>query len=314
MCGICGISRAKRTSIPNGREFAVNAVRAIESRGKHATGFGWAEGDDPNVWYDKRQGPATKVAHHLQLPKKGIHTLVGHTRHFTLGSPSVYENNHPVVSGSIVAVHNGRVSNHKELVALSGVERDAEVDSFAIAALLASPELDGVHPTDLLELVEGCAAIAWMDANDTGVLHLARLSERPMFVGWTKRGDLIMSSTKSTLELTGRLNKVHIRKITEIKEGTYLRVEAGEITDRRKFKVNRPAVTTPEDVPMIGQASPSGLREPRLFDADDLDWWAAFDKQREIERQQKQDAVVVSRRDGIDWPTLVPRRGWKIDG
>jgi glucosamine 6-phosphate synthetase-like amidotransferase/phosphosugar isomerase protein len=311
MCGICAISRAPKTSIPNGREFAVNAVRAIESRGKHATGFGWAEGDDPNVWYDKRQGPATKVAHHLQLPKKGIHTLMGHTRHFTLGSPSVYENNHPVVSGSIVAVHNGRVSNHNDLVRLSGVERIGLVDSFAIPALL-SADLSADHPTELLELVEGCAAIAWMDANDAGVLHLARLSERPMFVGWTKRDDLVMSSTKSTLELTGRLNKVHIRKITEIKEGTYLRVEAGAITERRKFKVNRPAIVTPEDVPMIGRASASST--PRLFDADDLDWWAAFDKQREIERKERQEAVVVSRRDGIDWPTLVPRRGWKIDG
>jgi hypothetical protein len=55
------------------------------------------------------------------------------------------------------------------------------------------------------------------------------------------------------------------------------------------------------------------FRQPRIFDAEDMAWWAEHDARRDAERAaEREHAIIVSRRDGIDWPTLVPRRPWKV--
>jgi glutamine phosphoribosylpyrophosphate amidotransferase len=244
MCGIAGYCRnTERTSIPNGRRFGVALSHGIESRGRDATGFAWQEQkDDSNVWYSKDAGPATRVAHRLALPGSGITNLLAHTRFATLGGSDNVDNVHPVVAGPITVTHNGRVENHDELVKLSGLERIGEVDSWAIPALLCQQEALGAdHPTELLELIHGVAAIAWLDANEPGVVHLARLSTRPLTIGWTKRGDLVYSSTRATLALGAAKGGVGVTDVIDIPEGTYLRVRDGAFEEWSEFKVNPPA-------------------------------------------------------------------------
>jgi glucosamine--fructose-6-phosphate aminotransferase (isomerizing) len=265
MCGITALSRAPRSSIPNGLRLAIGSTLAIESRGRHATGYGWAD-DDGWPWYWKQAGPATKVARNAPLPSTGLRLMIGHTRHYTLGSPAVEANNHPVIHDGITLVHNGRVDNHRELIELTGVERPAEVDSIALPVIIA--ELDA-HPADVLGLVEGVASMAWLDGRDPGALHLARLSVRPLTVGWTRRGDLIMSSTRASLAMTARLAGVSVHDVEELPEGTYLRVESGAVTERRSIELPEPMVRYADDAPVLAGAN-----------------------------------------GGIDWDSLVPRRGW----
>lgn len=325
MCGIAGYSRNNpRTSIPNGRKFAIALSLGIESRGRDATGFAWQERDDlESVWYSKRKGRATQVASSLALPYEGIQNLAAHTRFLTLGSAENNDNNHPVVANGVTAVHNGRVENHQELVALSGLERVGIVDSWAIPALLSQQaELGADHPTELLELIEGVAAIAWFDSDDPGVLHLARLSTRPLTVGWTKRGDLVYSSTRQTLEKGMKAANVGIFDVIDIPEGTYLRVRDGAFEEWSSFKVRHPVVTEDLDMPGAkpkakakkaprrGAMQMSGLSsfdpDEDLLDSisdgtDYLDTLADFDSW---------ESQVDARMDGIDWDNLVPRRGW----
>jgi glucosamine 6-phosphate synthetase-like amidotransferase/phosphosugar isomerase protein len=247
MCGITAFSRANPTSIPNGMRFAHAAALAIESRGRHATGFGWADPADGWPTYWRAPGAARVVAGDAPLPD-GIQALIGHTRYATKGDPKINVNNHPVVGPGIVLVHNGRVDNDDELIELSGLERTGDVDSQALPLLLGSDLANGVHPVELLELVEGVAAIAWLDADSPHTLHLARLATRPLWIGRTRRGDLIASSTDRTLALTAKLAGVSIVGAEPVPEGTYLRVEAGRIVERRSFAVAE-AAPAPDDVP-----------------------------------------------------------------
>ena len=318
MCGIAGFSRAPKSSIPHGRKFAIELALAIESRGRHATGFGWFENTDiENVWYAKKQGPAKSVAKDLSLPGRGLSVVAAHTRHFTKGSPAIYENNHPIVCDHIVATHNGRVDNDDELIELSGAERIGLVDSFAIPAILANAKHMGAgHPTELLELVRGVAAVAWLDADEHNVLHLARMSTRPLFIGWTKRGDLVYSSTEATLRKASAAAKVGVHDIVEVKEGTYLRIERGVITEMVEFEVVHPPVKVKEDMPGLskGTAKRAAHRQPTLpsFDADDMAWWDEYDRY-EADRKAERDELfdnLVDTDDGIDWGNLIPRRGW----
>lgn len=301
--------------MPNGKRFAIALALGIEVRGKHATGFGWAEqGDDENIYYAKRKGKAAQVAPSMPLGK-GIHTLMAHTRHATTGDPSVYDNNHPVVNGPVVAIHNGRIDNHDELITVSGVERVGEVDSFALAAVLNSPEMNFDSPVEVLELIEGVAAVAWMDAEDVNALHLARLSTRPLTYGFTKRGDFVFSSTRKTLAASSKMARQVIQGVVEVPEGTYMRIEGGQITDRERFTVRTPKVVYREDVPGNQNGSRRGKRPipqaPLPFNGTDIDWWAEYD-QYEADRMAEAEALWdAGMAEDIDWSNLVPRRGWK---
>lgn len=340
MCGIAGYSRnLERSSIPNGRDFARALTLAIEPRGKHATGGAWWERSDPaNVWYSKMEGPARHVVDRLALPAEGITTAAMHTRFATLGKSSDLDNVHPVVAGAITCTHNGRVENHDELIELTGLARIGQVDSWSIPALLSQQdELGADHPKELLELIHGVAAIAWLDANEEGVLHLARCSTRPLFIGWTRRSDLVYSSTRKTLEAGARRGKVGVHDIMEVPEGTYMRISDGKFDEWDTFKVNPPKEPAIDmDMPGAGRAYPRApLFAAQSFDPDedtsllDESLWA--DEQRRSRSVlagidgglhddpfdddpfdgSNDDGLIDPYGDGIDWDNLVPRRGWR---
>jgi glucosamine 6-phosphate synthetase-like amidotransferase/phosphosugar isomerase protein len=298
MCGIAGFSRPETaSSIKNGRTFGIALAIGIEPRGRDATGFAWWErADRDNVWYSKKKGRATVVAPCAPLPKKGISTLIAHTRYLTMGSAEINGNNHPVVSEHITAVHNGRIENHNEIIEMTGLPRVGTVDSWAIAAMLSQQEnLGASHPTELLESIEGVAAISWLDATDPDVLHLARLSTRPLTVGWTKKGDLVFSSTRSTLLKASTLARIAITDIMDVPEGTYMKVKHGEFQEYSGFKVRHP-VKVAVDADMPGFKRKAQLKLPASgvtsYDPSNLDGFDAWEEQ-------------------IDWDNLVSRRGWK---
>jgi glucosamine 6-phosphate synthetase-like amidotransferase/phosphosugar isomerase protein len=301
---------------------------SIEDRGKDAVGFGWAEkNDDVNVWYSKRPGRAKNVADRLDLPQRGISTLMAHTRHFTKGSPSNNDNNHPVVSDHVVAIHNGRIDNDDELINLAGLDgrRLGSVDSWAIPALLSRQALLGSsHPSELLELVEGVAAIAWQEGGEPHTLHLARLSTRPLCVAWTKRGDLVFSSTPRNLDKAMAAAKVGYTDLTVLKEGTYLRVADGGIQDWTEFKVRHPTKPVQLDIPGLSKTAKSTPKakagkpksKPTTGGVMSHAEWIAYCQDRDAERAATTTDPAANLdgfqpwEDHIDWAAQVPRRGW----
>lgn len=268
MCGVCAMSRAHPSSIEDARQLARIAALAIEHRGPHATGFAWPNRDG-HPYYWKSAGRARDVVKHAPLPT-GMTAWIGHTRWATKGSPKVYENNHPVVAPGLALVHNGVLRNDDDLFKALGevVKRAGEVDSEALAHLLAhgAAVLGASHPTELLELVDGDFAIAWLDADDPGALHLARGQGRPMAIGWTRRGDLLMASTKAALMEIGHLAGLRLERVRNVREGTYLRVVAGRIVEQRRFRVwppPKPRTPGPTRAPGRGR----GQREGRSLAA-----------------------------------------------
>ena len=330
MCGIAGVSRNRTTSIPNGRKFAITLAHAIEDRGRDSTGFGWGEKDDEDhVYYSKLPGPARKVADLQPLPGSGIHSLIAHTRHGTKGPASINDNNHPVVAQHIVAVHNGRVDNDDDLIDLAEMkaERVGTVDSWAIPALLSQKETLGASIKDCLELVEGVAAVAWLSSWEPGVLHLARLSTRPLTIGWTKRGDLVFASTTANLRKASALAKVHVEDIMTVKEGTYLRIVEGGIEEWLEFKPRHPKIEYAVDMPGVSAPKPGKQSKPKAAKGKVMSHaeWEAYRQSGDAERryfesldrdQERADAAMFDRlpdawENDIDWESLAPRRGWK---
>ena len=238
----------------------------IEHRGQHATGAAWRE-TDQTITIQKRDLTASKWVEHLSMPRK-TQTAVLHTRFWTQGKPEVNANNHPIQSGSIVGVHNGTVWNDDWLYQdMPGVKRHAEVDSEAIFALLAcgaNHYKDVTHDVDLLEEVQGVAAIAYMDLQeDDGILHVARLASSPLVIAQSKAGSFVCGSTKDAVVnamLSVGLDVEYLD--ASVAEGTYFRIDRGLIVEEKRFEVdewagkwNRKAVTkvtTPKDYGRTG--------------------------------------------------------------
>lgn len=186
----------------------------------------------------------------LSLPRRA-QVAVLHTRLATQGHEKWPENNHPIRTGGIVGVHNGQCSNDYDLFDDLGIKdrRIGQVDSEAIFATLAYGwEPDGKGDTRLagagnsftsaLEVVEGSAAVAFLDEQDAeqNTLHLARCRYSPLVVAQTEAGSLLFASTKEALELTALKCNLVIAEFIELNEGEYMKVVNGDIVEWSIFE------------------------------------------------------------------------------
>lgn len=266
MCGIAAINTNPRDfSSIDTRKLARNLLLAIEERGRHATGVGWYQKEpDPdsgvNVFTMKSGVRAREFVDSgslNQMPRRARNVIL-HTRYATLGDPANDDNNHPIVVPGIVGMHNGVLDNYEYLFDKYAEDRYGEVDSECLMWLIKNSK-DICH--DLGD-VDGAATIQWIDVEQPTVLHLVRLSGRPMSVAQTKRGSLVMASTRRLLLKAMNRSNVHPDFIFDVPEFTYLRVQSGRIDEMRNVRAGRFRETPPD----VKSFAPKKLVTPRLDD------------------------------------------------
>ena len=239
MCGIAGYCLApKHYSSVSVADLAGQMLYDIEHRGTHATGCAWINPRSGNRVIRKAPISASQfVPNAGDKLCAGATTAILHTRFATQGSPDNQSNNHPIPRGKIVLTHNGHISNDKELFKQLGVPRVAQVDSEAVAALIAFSK---DKPWQALTEVYGTAALAWITANDPRNLHLARLNSSPLWIAQSNTGSLFYGSTKETVENACIMTDWDLEWLHEAKEGEYFQVRDGRII---KYETFTPAKT-----------------------------------------------------------------------
>lgn len=169
MCGIMGYYAFSKT-LPD-KENITTMFSLLESRGRDASGYAFIR--DNNLVVNKAAVKSSDLVNTVEwrsliLPS----VMILHTRMKTQGSEKNNANNHPLYSKSGLAiVHNGIVFNDKEIFAKK--QRDAQVDSEAILALLASSK-KGDKIKRLFELIEGSFAVALIDRCQPDILTLIK--------------------------------------------------------------------------------------------------------------------------------------------
>lgn len=230
MCGIAGFSISDKDHRKiNCQDLAKALALQIQQRGRDATGIAWSQHDDKGcgVYYMKDAVSASEFVDSIEQIAKHTRTAIIHTRYATKGSPENNDNNHPILVGDTVGIHNGSIRNDDEIIAQVGTGRTGQVDTEAIFRLIDASD----DPLKELHRLDGSAALAWLNVNEPTSLNLCRVSYSPLWVGTTVNGSVIFASTEKHLRLATMQVGVRLDKVQEIPEGLYLKVKNGEVID-----------------------------------------------------------------------------------
>ena len=145
MCGLTGVLLyPTHRSADEWREITAIATANLvfnEERGREAAGV-VAIGMDGTCRLFKQPVPASELVemdgYRQVMDTVGDSTvcILGHTRMPTKGSRWRNVNNHPLLAGHVVGIHNGVIHNDDTLFARLGLPRAGEVDSEVIFRLL----------------------------------------------------------------------------------------------------------------------------------------------------------------------------------
>ena len=215
MCGIFGYVSSSRERGQDAADIVLRGLKKLEYRGYDS--WGVAVSDGAAVALDKHVGKIGDAV--TQLPRSG--TGIGHTRWATHGGVT-QPNAHPHLdcAGRLALIHNGMVSNYRELRAtLSGSshefssETDTEVMVHLLEDCLAEipdgPDQLVVAVMSLFRRLDGLNAIAVLDVV-TGQLAAAK-SGSPLVLGWGDAGNFLASDFSALLE--------HTRRVTYVEDG-----------------------------------------------------------------------------------------------
>lgn len=217
MCSICGISFQEKNTISNSNmvhEILQKLLVNCQIRGKSATGI--AVASDKRIIVIKNNLSAERFVKTSEFKKvlkqcvcfnkkKGCIPpiqIIGHCRMPTKGSPLNNKNNHPIVTKSLVGVHNGVIFNDDELFDKykDSFKRDGEVDSEIIFKLIEKYYIDCNDMPKTIQLanlkLSGGMTCALITIKNPHLLWLFRRGNPITILHYKKIGMIIFASDK----------------------------------------------------------------------------------------------------------------------
>lgn len=207
MCGIVGLVLPEHISAKTRRRLVDGFTGALvdnERRGPVATGIATYSPESGFMTLKSAVGATQfvrgKEYSRLLQPSRGAVAMIGHTRNPTQGSPAISDNNHPIRVDRVLGVHNGWISNDREIfssLAKDGVRRTAQVDSEALFRLVdISVNHRGTDVETLGALlygVEGAFSFAYLNMVAPGELVVCK-GDMPLTVMQHTSGAVAYSS------------------------------------------------------------------------------------------------------------------------
>lgn len=215
MCGIAGYIVTQS----NDRVRLAISILALEMEDRGSDSWGMFYGT-PNESLAVHR-VAQSVRKSFDLPKELPLTMAVHTRHATTGTIKA-GNAHPFTVkgalGKVVGMHNGIISNHRELGAR--YKRSYRVDSEHIFANIA----EGISLADL----EGYGTVVYAL---NGEWYIGRFQGGELSIVATEFG-VFFASTENSLRLALRMAGIPITKWLTTKDGTLYALDAKGIHNR----------------------------------------------------------------------------------
>lgn len=228
MCGQAGIYRRTDKPVPKLDRLADELLRAIEHRGRDATGY-LALMDSGKVQLEKKTITASRFLRERGKIRPDARTVLLHTRFKTVGDKKDPRNAHPVASGKVAAVHNGTIYNANEIFRTFQLPRIGTVDSEVIPAMINYAGWE--HVDDVLEMFEGGAATAIIHTDHPDEVVLAKLRTYPMVYAITRDAILWGSEAEALRRAWQRTYGKPLRaKIHTMRDGDVARIKNGQVS------------------------------------------------------------------------------------
>lgn len=200
ICGIVGYSGKNEMK----QEDLKILLYFAEDRGDQSCGVA-----TPNDILKKAEDPHEFIIR--ELPTSN--TVIGHTRAATTGDVTD-ENAHPFTSGSLVGVHNGVISNFKDL-------QEEEDTNYNVDSEIIWHMLNKYGLKDGLPKLQGWLALAWLDEKDR--LNLYKHAG-PIYVG--EKDDALFFGSKSIY-----LDAMDCENVRGLDPWTHYVIDEGEIVE-----------------------------------------------------------------------------------
>jgi asparagine synthetase B (glutamine-hydrolysing) len=205
MCGIAGV--VKIGDKPINREMLELLLVGNEHRGVDASGIVISQADGSLDVYKKDEIAWQFVTSDgwnefiTQRLKADSWAVLLHTRAATTSNPRNNVNNHPMFAGCSAIIHNGGISNERELYHKFDVKQCAETDSDIIRAIADKYGITK-ECAEALKDIRGTVASAIVHPNYPKNLFIMR-SGSPMTLG-SDENFFIFSSEKNTIHSAAR--------------------------------------------------------------------------------------------------------------
>lgn len=264
MCGIAGFCVSDQVTDRWDKNKFIDSVQLMLDlnlhRGGDAAGymaqFSTPFGDGYQSLWWKAPGEGKEISKQVERDwsNNGIERVPNvfglHTRAKSAGFSELdNDNNHPVIYGSVAAIHNGKISNHTQIKSAVNVNSKnpiphTRVDSIAIPALLnrvEHPEKNFDELAELLPQFEGGFAFHAIWMSHPGYSLLVAGPRYPLVL-WRKKDVVAYSSESGCVrDFTAQLdekfpNKTEPRKLDP---GTFVLVKDGELVKYGTYDLER---------------------------------------------------------------------------
>lgn len=254
MCGIVGVTWSKKS-----RQYILDGLKALEYRGYDSAGIFYQTNRETGLFktIKKVEGLC------LLTPKFKNGAAMGHTRWATHGE--VNETNaHPQVSSdnSIYVVHNGVISNYKEIkseLISKGVKFVSKTDTECLANLfmvLRNEHLGFLNVLhDICKRIKGQAAALFMN------------KQYPGLIGFIKKGSpLLVAREKDTYYFASDLDPFYgyCLEFTELPDDVYGIAKEGELKvykDNELIELEFKPIPKDRQIDKLGKYSYHMLKE-----------------------------------------------------
>lgn len=230
MCGLVGIVNKGRNGMTNDQVKAfAELLYSDQLRGVDGTGIFYnAKKNEKRVKILKAPYKSSLFVQTKEFQDaadtmfKESNFAIGHNRAATKGKVDG-KCTHPFREQHIVLVHNGTISDHKEL----HDDKDVEVDSHAICHSIAK-----IGAKETLKKIDGAFALIWFDGKE-GTLNLCRNYQRPLFMLEFGSGFMFVSEEELGKWIAKR-NNINITKSFQLEPKKLYKFD---IDDMSKYEV-----------------------------------------------------------------------------
>ena len=259
MCGVFGFINQKESNEPQKTWDLIEKLFLLsEARGKESSGLALESMD--HSYIIKRPLPARKLLQSKEFKalKKQIGNsitqaglrLVAHSRLVTNGPQFNNKNNQPYFDDNVSIVHNGIITNDKDLFEMYELSRETELDTELFCKLFTKFIKEGVTPSGAVDkvfgLIEGTASIGLISRSfhgltlgtNNGSLYHAEILDGSLRVFASEKYILLQALSLIFGEIPA------INKAVNNTSETFMPQELGDLKRFKKLHKYR----TPEDL------------------------------------------------------------------